>query len=257
MSRKLKELPIIPEIPSFFLLIISSETPGDQLSSSSRKTSNIVVEMKMDEQMSKGQVTLSPTKSLDTFRSTSGDSEKKKIVSTSEGNGYQLDSRLTKIAPSKTTSIGTNSNSAHAVPASPNIPIRLLMSNAGKASPYKTLTVKINGNNQVDILNGNVSTAYGALAKVTCVTAKTKAWELFVGSPIVNFSLCAKYVLICCLDGTIQFVDIKTGIGALPKMKMLTPAVQCVFVSGWMLRLVFSPKYSIFNFKFYSFVEYK
>lgn len=206
------------------------------MSSSSRKTSNIVVEIKMDEQMSKGQTKSSPIKSIDTFRSVSIDSETNKIAS-NECNGFQLDSRLTKVAPIKSASIGTTSSSPNAksaVPtsASADLPVRLIMSNAGKAVPFKNLVEKVNANNRVEILNGNVSTAYGPLAKITCSSAKTKAWELFVGSPIVNFSLCAKYALICCLDGTIQFIDIRTGVAVLPKLKMLSPAVQCVFVSS-------------------------
>lgn len=218
---------------------IFSETPADQcaISSSSRQTSSIVVEMQMNDQMSKGQSkTSSPTKSLDTFRSISSvDLETNKITSI-ENNGFQLDSRLTKVAPVKTALIGISSNCSNATPteytsSTANIPIRLTVSNEGKALPYKTRTEKINGNNKVEILNGNVSTAYGPLTKVTCVTTKTKSWELLIGSPIVNFCLCAKYVLVCCLDGTIQFIDIKTGVAVLPKLKMLSPAVQCVFVS--------------------------
>lgn len=217
---------------SFFL----SEPPSDSsaISSSSRMTSNIVVEMQMDEQMSKGQAKLSPTKSLNTFRSISSDSEANKSAP-KESNGFQLDSRLTKMAPIKSSSIGTNSSIPNetaiaSTSAAANVPIRLIMSNAGKAMPYKALVEKVNGNNRVEVLNGNVNTAYGQLAKISCITAKTKSWELLAGSPIVNFCLCAKYVLICCLDGTIQFVDIKTGLAVLPKLKMLSPVVQCVFV---------------------------
>lgn len=206
------------------------------MSSSSRKTSNIVVEIKMEEQMSKGQTKSSPVKSIDTFRSVSTDSETNKIAS-NECNGFQLDSRLTKVAPIKSASIATTSSSPNAksavsTSASADLPVRLIMSNAGKAVPFKNLVEKVNANNRVEILNGNVSTAYGPLAKITCSSAKTKAWEVFVGSPIVNFSLCAKYALACCLDGTIQFIDIRTGVAVLPKLKMLSPAVQCVFVSS-------------------------
>lgn len=221
------------------LISIFSETPADQcaINSSSRQTSSVVVEMQMNDQMSKGQAKMSsPTKSLDTFRSVSSvDLEINKITSI-ESNGFQLDSRLTKVAPVKTALIPTNSSCSNATPtestsATANIPIRLTVSSAGKALPYKTRTEKINGNNKVEILNGNVSTAYGPLTKVTCVTTKAKSWELLIGSPIVNFCMCAKYVLVCCLDGTIQFIDIKTGVAVLPKLKMLSPAVQCVFVS--------------------------
>lgn len=227
----------------FFSISLSSETPAEQceISSSSRKTTNIVTEMQMHEQMSKGHAKSSPTKSLDSFRSINAESTESNKIATNDINGFQLDGRLTKIAPIRTVSIGINSGSqnvtaaaAASTSASANIPIRLIMSNAGKAVPYKALTEKINGSNRVEILNENVNTAFGALAKITCVTARTKSWEIFAGSPIVNFSLCAKYVMVCCLDGTIQFVDIKTGVAVLPKLKMLSPAVQCVFVSSCM-----------------------
>lgn len=186
--------------------------------------------------MSKGQPKSSPTKSLDTFRSVAVDLETNKIAAI-ESNGFQMDSRLTKIAPIKTASIGINSSStnATAVPstsASEDTSVRLRIANAGKAVPYHSLVEKLVDNHRVEILNADVRTAYGPLTKVTCVTAKTKSWELFVGSPVVNCSVCPKYVLICCLDGTIQFIDIKTGVAVLPKLKMLSPAVQCVFVSS-------------------------
>jgi protein HIRA/HIR1 len=61
--------------------------------------------------------------------------------------------------------------------------------------------------------------------------ARNQLWEIFIGSPVVNFCLCAKYALFCSSDGNIRFVDIKSGVLVLPVLKLFTPAIQSVFVS--------------------------
>lgn len=83
-------------------------------------------------------------------------------------------------------------------------------------------------------VNNNASTTFGPLCKVECAFGKHQRntlWEMYVGSPVVNFSLSAKYVLICSQDGTIRFVDIKNGILTLPVIKLFSPAILSVFVS--------------------------
>lgn len=195
----------------------------------------------MGDQLLKGYSKTSPAKTLDTFRSVSTDSETIKMPSP-EINGFQMDNRLTKVAPIKTSSIITSISSNLTAPpsapvtftASPTIPLRLAASTAGKAQPYapQKIQEKIHGKYRIEFVNGNASTAWGPLAKITCVSDRIKRWELYVGSPIVNVSVCAKFVLICCADGTIQFIDINSGDSVFPKLKMLSAAIQCVFVSS-------------------------
>ncbi|XP_004518837.1 protein HIRA homolog [Ceratitis capitata] len=87
---------------------------------------------------------------------------------------------------------------------------------------------------RVHIHNGYLSTGSGLLAKVTTynITRPTqieKLWEILIGSPIVNLNFCNKYVMLCCLDGTLRLVDISTGKAILPVMGLSTAAVQCAF----------------------------
>lgn len=72
------------------------------------------------------------------------------------------------------------------------------------------------------------------MCKLFCCLANSPnkpIWEIFVGSPVVNFCLSPNYVLACSFDGTLRFLDIKTGILVLPIVKLPTAAVQCGFVS--------------------------
>lgn len=62
------------------------------------------------------------------------------------------------------------------------------------------------------------------------VSSKIPEWETYIGSPVVNFSLCAKYVLICSKDSTIRFLNVRTGTPALPILHMPSPVIISVFV---------------------------
>lgn len=74
----------------------------------------------------------------------------------------------------------------------------------------------------------------GQLCKISCTsttnTPLKQHWEMFVGSPVVIFCLCAKYVITCSIDGTIRFLNIRNGILVLPTIKIPTAGVQCAFV---------------------------
>lgn len=95
--------------------------------------------------------------------------------------------------------------------------------------------------NQVQ--NSSLSTTFGQLCKVSCtsttITPTKQYWEIFVGAPIVIFCLCAKYVATCSMDGTIRFLSLRTGILALPIIKIPTAGVQCAFVSDIFSLLIF------------------
>lgn len=81
------------------------------------------------------------------------------------------------------------------------------------------------------VKNGFMQTQAGPLSKITG-TMTSSQWETYIGSPVVNFCLCAKYILICSLDCTLRFLDIRNGTPILPTLHMAKPAIQCVFVSG-------------------------
>lgn len=158
-------------------------------------------------------------------------------------NGGQIDARLTKAPPTKTTSIPSvvkssvqslSQASSSQATAFPTNMSRLNLLNAGTAVPFSQAIVKTHQNYVVKAINNNATTPFGQLCKVTCTSssgANNQLWETYVGSQVVSFCLCAKYVLICSIDGTIRFIDIKSGVLVLPIMKMFTPAIQSVFVS--------------------------
>lgn len=84
----------------------------------------------------------------------------------------------------------------------------------------------------LQVQNNFASTATGPISKVTgfVYSNKTPEWETFIGSPIVNFSLCTKFVLICSKDCTVRFLNVRTGIPVLPILNMPSPVIQSVFV---------------------------
>ncbi|XP_037920410.1 protein HIRA homolog [Hermetia illucens] len=160
---------------------------------------------------------------------------------TPEGQAH-LDNRLTKApytssAPARSSAISrsqpsSSQNAQNITERKPTGPTRLnvgqtVKSGGASSSEY----VKQVSDFRVHVHNGNVTTTLGPLSKVTCwaLGANEKLWETLIGSPIVNFSLCAKYVLLCSQDGTIRFLHIRTGINALPILHLATAATQCAF----------------------------
>lgn len=149
---------------------------------------------------------------------------------------HLLDNRLTKQAPIKssnmpkpsapiTTSSGQTRNDE-------SFPFKLNSVNAGKAVPFKGNHEKTLGEFTVKISNATTNTSFGSLSLITCnnLNNKNELWKVNVGSSIVNFCLSQKYVLACSLNGTLRFLDIKTGICVFPVIKLPTAAVQSAFV---------------------------
>lgn len=121
---------------------------------------------------------------------------------------------------------------------------------AGKATPYTKVEVKMHGDFQVKVrcaenqskTNLNISICFqvqnnftttpaGPICKVTGMYAnKSPEWETYIGSPVVNFCLCSKYVLLCSKDCTVRFLDVRNGTAVLPILHMPSPVIQCVFV---------------------------
>lgn len=220
--------------------------PSSELCSSSRSTPNIAIaEKKMNEQMLRGPSSVNSTIIEDSISNQPVELNAKSSVEPkiSLNNGGQIDARLTKAPPTKTTSIPSvvkssvqslSQASSSQATAFPTNMSRLNLLNAGTAVPFSQAIVKTHQNYVVKAINNNATTPFGQLCKVTCTSssgANNQLWETYVGSQVVSFCLCAKYVLICSIDGTIRFIDIKSGVLVLPIMKMFTPAIQSVFVS--------------------------
>ncbi|KAM7348901.1 histone cell cycle regulator-like protein [Cochliomyia hominivorax] len=83
---------------------------------------------------------------------------------------------------------------------------------------------------RIHVHNGFVPTSNGLLAKVTAYRLATgKLWEIFVGSPIVNFNFCLKCVMLCSLDGTMRLLDLQTASPLMPIISLTTAAIHCAF----------------------------
>lgn len=144
----------------------------------------------------------------------------------------QLDNRLTKTtapsAPIKSVSVLNSISSAIVEkPAKPvSGPAKLNVTTTSKDGMVKSY-----GDYRIQIQNGNMNTPLGNLSRIWGWCRNEKIWEVYSGAHVVNFTLCLKYALICCQDGTIRISDIKTGSNILPIMCMATSAIQCTFVS--------------------------
>lgn len=146
---------------------------------------------------------------------------------------HLLDNRLTKQAPIKSINMPKPAAPLSDQPKSDeSFPIRLNGVNAGKAVPLKGNHEKTFGELTIQITNATTTTSFGSLSLIVCnnILKKEELWKVNVGSSIVNFCLCQKYVLACSLNGTLRFLDIQTGIGVLPVIKLPTAAVQSAFV---------------------------
>lgn len=149
---------------------------------------------------------------------------------------HLLDNRLTKQAPIKSNNMSKPSppsaTSSGQTKCDETFPIKLNSVNAGKAVPLKGVHEKALGEFTVKINNTATNTSFGSLSQIACNNLQTKneLWKINVGSSVVNFSLSQKYVLACSANGTLRFLDIKTGICILPVMKLPTAAVQSAFV---------------------------
>ncbi|XP_059615006.1 protein HIRA homolog [Phlebotomus argentipes] len=185
----------------------ANDTPVE-LNSSSRSTSSIVIEKVADkpEALSEGQ----------------------KVE--------QLDSRLTKsiVPPAKTASLDMPRGEPLPVqitakPEVTNIPRTLT---AGRPEVISGNFVRTVSDLRIQVANAGVKSPFGMLSRVFCcpIATPTKtAWEIFLGSSVVNCSACTKCVIVCCSDGTVRFINARTGILTLPIINMPTAIVQSAF----------------------------
>lgn len=102
---------------------------------------------------------------------------------------------------------------------------------AGKAVPYTAVATKVHSNVQIKVQNNFTTTPLGPICKLTS-SSPDHPWETYIGSPVVNFCLCAKYVLVCSLDCTLRFLDLRNGTSVMPILHIPGAAIQSVFVSS-------------------------
>ncbi|SPP79644.1 protein HIRA homolog [Drosophila guanche] len=79
------------------------------------------------------------------------------------------------------------------------------------------------------VQNGHLKTSHGMLAKVTASIDGEFLWEFYVGSPVVNVNLCAKYCMLCSLDGSMRLISMETGCHVFPAIALSSSAVHCAF----------------------------
>lgn len=146
----------------------------------------------------------------------------------------RMDSRLMKssqdFAPAKTaTSLSTTT-----VPMQQNKqnPTRSVLVSGNKVDGV----TRIVGNYRVVVINNFLKLTSNHMHKVVCFLQDGKPiskqdinWQVVTGSAICNFNSCQSYILICCLDGTVRFVDLKTGILVMPMVNLPNQVVQSAF----------------------------
>lgn len=205
----------------FFLFFKLTSDTTHELNSSSRSNTNVVADEVHEQspvisQQLTAAATSPPQKRLD----------------------HLLDNRLTKQAPIKSINMPKPAVPSN-VPSSSSqskseesFPLKLNSANAGKAVPLKGSHEKTLCEFTVKITNATTNTSFGSLSLIACnnIHNKNELWKVNVGSSIVNFCLSQKYVLACSLNGTLRFLDIKTGVCVFPVIKLPTAAVQSAFV---------------------------
>ncbi|XP_031624833.1 protein HIRA homolog [Contarinia nasturtii] len=208
----------------------TKETPS--VADSTGNISNTALEKKMNEQMSKGSVVFDSALTTIQLSDSSTLSAGESSINTSPPNRIntaQLDNRLTKVPPARATLTKVPIKDPSDIDE-PTLRRTILKNiNAGKAAPYNKVELKVLNEHQIKIHNNFSTTSSGPICKVTGIISNKIEWETFIGSPVVNCSLSAKYVLICSKDCTIRFLHIKNGTPVLPIMHMPSPVIQCVF----------------------------
>ncbi|XP_055539121.1 protein HIRA homolog [Wyeomyia smithii] len=212
--------------PVFIPLTDDVEMPasgsGQFSSSSASRSSIITVEKKTDLSTGDDKATASTSSSVDNL-----------VEQT-----VKLDIRLKKRTPppNRTDRLehlpklpGPEQGSEPSTSASPQTPVV-----SGKVTVLTGKVTRALGDYRVQVWNNAVKTGYGALCRVaghllSIPRDDKKIWESVIGSPVVSLSLSKKYVVFCSLDGSIRYLDIRTGSPVLPVMSLTSPVVQCTF----------------------------
>lgn len=223
-------------ITPMFIPLTEESTANDSFSSSSRTSSHIVVEKIAENSNS--------LKSTTQERPTTTNSFAPAINSQQEVQVDRLDSRIGKIispAPMKSSNIkdveiqSLSKNSENSPSRIRNNYQPVIKMNAGKAVAITnhSQSSKTVQEFRTQIFNDHISSAHGKITRIICynllLQSDKKIWENFVGSPICSFALCVKFVMLCCLDGTVRILDVKSGQFVFPVLNMTSPCLQSAY----------------------------
>lgn len=151
----------------------------------------------------------------------------------------KMDCRLSKASnapPAKTgSSLNTTTTTTEtsvppsAVQPKPQLGRNLLVS--GKPDALQNGVSRSVGQYRVVAINNFLKLSSNPIHRVSCFQndMKTALWQNVTSSAVCTFNTCLKYVLVACLDGTVRFLDIRTGCLVLPIMTMATAVVQSAF----------------------------
>lgn len=108
---------------------------------------------------------------------------------------------------------------------------------SGKVNVLTGTVTKAFGDYRIQVTNGAYKTGYGALCRisghlVSLPRSDKHIWNSVIGSPVVSLALSKKYVVFCSLDGSIRYLDIRTGSPVLPVLSLTSPVVHCTFSSS-------------------------
>ncbi|ALC48348.1 Hira [Drosophila busckii] len=88
---------------------------------------------------------------------------------------------------------------------------------------------------RIHVQNGHLKTGYGMVSKVTAMMSRELLWDMYVGSPLINVTLCSKFVMLCSLDGSMRLLAMQTGCPVFPAMTLASPALNCAFSSDFQM----------------------
>lgn len=152
----------------------------------------------------------------------------------SSANEGKLDARIKKVtAPCKMLHPETQYNFSAIETKTPAArPPPVVRPEAGNAKALHGPVVKAIGTLRVQVHNDSIKSPIGALAKITCSSviapgSTKKHWELHIDAPVVCFSCCAKFVLVCSVDSSIRFIDSTSGTLLLPVLSLSSPVILC------------------------------
>lgn len=208
-------------ITPMFIPLTEQTSNSTELSSSSQARSQIVIEKKSES-------------------SVITEMKQPQTPKTPINEPLKLDTRLVlRDAPQRPKNSFGDATHALASPAitTSKTSIPVVRMNAGKAQALTgAQCVKISGDYRVKVVNDATKTPLGNISRIECINmnqqvADKKAWEIFVGATITSFSICAKYVLIGAMDGTVRLIHLKSGRLVVPILNQASPIVLSGFVS--------------------------
>lgn len=224
-------------ITPVFIPLTEDPPSSDSFSSSTRNTSQILIEKVIDNAFKPKEKEIeSVSVPTPTFKPPMTTPE------IPQKDSDLMDSRIANISrvpPLNSSNLKTVETLSVSYPDSPSknanknfVPVIKL--NAGKAAPLtQGQGSKTVNEFRCQVYNDHISSAHGKICRIICynllLQIDKKIWEIFVGSPVCSFAVCSKFVLLCSMDGTVRILDVKTGSFVFPVLHMTSPCVHSTF----------------------------